>query len=53
MSSDNNSYYETLMPFFGGITNFPAIKLYIHALDKTFNLFIKKLRTNIFNTDMF
>ena len=33
MSSTNDSYYEKFMGFFGGVSNFPAVKLYIHALN--------------------
>jgi hypothetical protein len=43
MSSNNDSYYEKFMGFFGGAKNFPAIKLYIHAL---FNLKSKVVPSN-------
>jgi len=33
MSSTNDSYYEKFMGFFGGVKDFPAVKLYIHALN--------------------
>jgi hypothetical protein len=33
MSSTNDSYYEKFMGFFGGAKDFPAVKLYIHALN--------------------
>lgn len=33
MSSNNDSYYEKFMGFFGGAKDFPAVKLYIHALN--------------------
>lgn len=33
MSSNNDSYYEKFMGFFGGVKDFNAVKLYIHALD--------------------
>ncbi len=39
MSSTNDSYYEKFMGFFGGAKDFPAVKLYIHALN---NMEMKK-----------
>lgn len=43
MSSNNDSYYEKFMGFFGGAKDFPAVKLYIHALN---NMVMKTPATN-------